>query len=128
MSLKIIESLLLHILGRAEDSPKVESQSSCDEYELADEQKLCKELEGLTIEKQEEDYSSSPKEMQKNPEGGVDSDESPEESDTEDEESVSGLSEEDEDDQDVPDMWRDEEGTRPKIQTSGDDDAGAADP
>ena len=33
MSFKVTESLLLHILGQAEDSPKVESQRSCDEHE-----------------------------------------------------------------------------------------------
>ena len=89
-------------------------QSQREPVELGDEQKLCKDLEagqpgeGLMIEKQEED-DYSPKEMQKNIEGDLDSEESPERSDIEAEESVSGaagLSEEGHL-QDEPDMWID---------------------
>ena len=89
-------------------------QSQREPVQLADEQKLCQELdeagqpgEGLTIETQEgDDYS--PKEMQKNIEGDVDGEERPESSDIEAEESVSATElSEDGRLRDEPDTWVD---------------------
>ncbi|CAL8349816.1 unnamed protein product [Arctogadus glacialis] len=132
--------------GQAEGTPKVESQSSCEEHEtimacsshgkkieafvegsleaheeflqsqrepveLADDQKLRKDLEaeqpeeGLTIEKQEDDYHS-PKEMRNNIEEELESEESPESSEMDDDEER--VSESDEDVQDEPGIGIDE--------------------
>jgi hypothetical protein len=85
-------------------------QSQREPVKLADDQKLCKDLEaelpeeGLMIEKQEDDYYS-PKEMRNNIEEELESEESPESSEMDDEERVS---ESDEDVRDEPDIGIDE--------------------
>uniref|UniRef100_A0A8C4YU20 Dynein assembly factor 1, axonemal n=1 Tax=Gadus morhua TaxID=8049 RepID=A0A8C4YU20_GADMO len=81
---------------------EMQEKGKPEPVKLADDQKLCKDLEaeqpeeGLMIEKQEDDYCS-PKEMRNNIEEELESEDSPESSEMDDEERVS------ESDEDQPD-------------------------